>query len=89
MSALDFHAAYEHFTEAIRLAPTKAAYHSNRAAVALRLKNACGAAEDAEHAVRLCPHHVGAHLRAARAYTALHNAEASSTMAALHLPAWL
>ena len=72
----DFRAAYEHFTEAIRLSPLKAAYHANRASAALRLQNARGAAEDAESAVRLCPEHVTAHLRGERAYLELQNAEA-------------
>lgn len=36
-SASKYSTALQHFTEAIRLAPTKAAYHSNRAAAALKL----------------------------------------------------
>ena len=71
----DYSGAYTHFTEAVRLAPDRAAYHANRAAAALQLRNFAGAVEDAEHAVRLSPTHVQSRLRAAKAYMALVNPE--------------
>ena len=46
-SAGKYSSALRHFTEAIRLAPTKAAYHSNRAAAALKLGQLALALEDA------------------------------------------
>ena len=46
-SAADHGTAFRHFTEAIRLAPTKAAYHANRAAVALKLGQLSTALSDA------------------------------------------
>lgn len=52
----------------MRLAPDRAAYHANRAAAALQLRNFAGAADDAQQAVRLCPTHTQARLRAAKAY---------------------
>ena len=54
---------------------SQAAYHANRAAVALQLNNAAGAAEDAERALALSPDHVAARLRAAKACMALQHAE--------------
>ena len=39
-------AAFEQYTDAIRLCPRKAIYHANRAAAALRLKRADIALED-------------------------------------------
>lgn len=48
---------YEHafalYTEAIRLCPRKAAYHCNRAAAALKLRQYAVAVEDARHACHL------------------------------------
>ena len=70
-AARDYSGAYTHFTEAVRLAPDRAAYHANRAVAALRLRNFAGAVEDAEHAVRLCPTHLQSRLHAAKAYMAL------------------
>ena len=49
----------------------QAAYHANRAAVALQLANMAGAVEDAEEAIRLNPQHVAARMRAAKAHLAL------------------
>ena len=67
--------AHEAFTEAVRLSPDRPAYHANRASAALRLGNAAGAAEDAEHAVRLAPDHLVARLRAGKARLQLREAE--------------
>ena len=64
--------AYVHATR-------QAAYHANRAAVAMQLDNASGAVEDAEEAVKLNPQHVAAHLRAAKGYMALRQPEVRST----------
>lgn len=77
-AAGDFSEAHTRFTEAVRLAPSTAAYHSNRASAALRLGNAAGAAEDAEHALRLCPGHTAARLRAAKACTLLRRPQVRS-----------
>jgi regulator of sirC expression with transglutaminase-like and TPR domain len=60
----------------LRLRHVQAAYHANRAAVALQLGNFAGAAADAEQAVQLCPDHSAARLRAARALVAMHTPEA-------------
>lgn len=57
------------------MAPDRAAYHANRAAAALHLRNFAGAAADAEHAVRLIPTHLQSRLRAAKAYMALFKPE--------------
>ena len=46
-SAGKYSKALQHFTEAVRLAPTKAAYHCNRAAAALKLGQHAMALEDA------------------------------------------
>lgn len=40
--------AFEHFSEAIRLCPSKCIYHANRASSALRLGRADVALEDAK-----------------------------------------
>jgi regulator of sirC expression with transglutaminase-like and TPR domain len=74
----DFGGAYASFTEAIRLSPTRAAYHANRSAAALQLKNYAGAAHDAEHALRLCPTHIQAHMRAAKAYMSMRRVQVRS-----------
>ena len=60
-------AAFDEFTEAIRLAPSRAVYHANRAAVALKLGRDACAASDALHACERDPNHVAAHVRAATA----------------------
>eukprot|EP00959_Pyramimonas_sp_CCMP1952_P162898 3405539-Pyramimonas_sp.AAC.1 len=41
-----FAEAFEHYTEAIRLAPSRAVYHGNRAAAALKLGRYTMAAQD-------------------------------------------
>mmetsp|Transcript_5614 Transcript_5614/g.22971 ORF Transcript_5614/g.22971 Transcript_5614/m.22971 type:complete len:591 (-) Transcript_5614:781-2553(-) len=60
-------AAFDEFTEAIRLAPSRAVYHANRAAVALKLGRDACAASDALNACERDPNHVAAHVRAATA----------------------
>ena len=59
--------AFDEFTEAVRLSPSRAVYHANRAAVALKLGRDACAASDALHACERDPNHVAAHVRAARA----------------------
>ena len=59
--------AFDEFTEAVRLAPSRAVYHANRAAVALKLGRDACAASDALHACERDPNHVAAHVRAATA----------------------
>ena len=59
--------AFDEFTEAVRLAPSRAVYHANRAAVALKLGRDACAASDALHACERDPNHVAAHVRAAKA----------------------
>ena len=49
----DFDTAFRHFTEAIRLAPTRAAYHANRAAAALRLGQHATALQDARSVAKV------------------------------------
>ena len=56
-------AAFDAFTEAIRLAPTSAVYHCNRAAAALKLGRPDIAVADADHAAQRDPAYVRAHLR--------------------------
>ena len=74
-AAGDYPRAHASFTEAVRLAPSRAVYHANRASAALRLGNAAGAAEDAEHAVSISPGSAVAHLRAARSHVLLRHPE--------------
>ncbi|KAL6785853.1 hypothetical protein ACKKBG_A00435 [Auxenochlorella protothecoides x Auxenochlorella symbiontica] len=59
--------AFEEFTQAIRLWPSSPAYHSNRAAAALKLARFGVAAEDARDALRLDPGSARAALRLAKA----------------------
>lgn len=47
--AKQFQNAFELYTEAIRLRPSKAAYHCNRAAAALKLHQFAVAVEDARY----------------------------------------
>jgi DnaJ homolog subfamily C member 7 len=70
-TAGDYSKAFECFTESIRLCPTSAVYHCNRAAAALKLNRSDIAAEDAENAVARDDCYVKALLRAGRARLAL------------------
>lgn len=63
--------AFEAFTEAIRLNPKSPVYFSNRAAVALKLKNPAIAAEDAQHALKRDASYIKAALRGGKAYLQL------------------
>ena len=47
LAAQDYAEAFEKFSQAIRLCPSKAVYHGNRAAVALKLKQPGRALQDA------------------------------------------
>ncbi|KAI3437949.1 hypothetical protein D9Q98_000393 [Chlorella vulgaris] len=60
-------AAFDAFTEAIRLCPTSPVYHCNRAAAALKLGRPDIAAKDADCAAQRDPAYLRAHLRAGRA----------------------
>jgi tetratricopeptide (TPR) repeat protein len=60
-------AAFHAFTEAIRLAPTSAVYHCNRAAAGLKLGRPDIAAADADQAVQRDPSYTRGHLRGGRA----------------------
>ena len=64
--------AFDEFTEAVRLSPSRAVYHANRAAVALKLGRDACAASDALHACERDPNHVAAHVRAATATLRAH-----------------
>ncbi len=64
-------AAFDCFTEAIRLCPTSPVYHCNRAAAALKLGRPGIAAEDAAAAVQRDPGYLRAHLRLGRAHMQL------------------
>lgn len=67
--------AFDCFTEAIRLCPTSAVYHCNRAAAALRLGRPALAAQDAENAAARDPGYLKAHIRAGQAYLKLEEPE--------------
>lgn len=71
-------AAFDAFTEAIRLRPTSAVYHANRAAAALRLGRPAIAAEDADEAARRDPTYLRAHLRGGRARLQLGQPQAAA-----------
>ena len=60
-------AAFDCFTEAIRLCPTSPVYHCNRAAAALKLGQPGIAAEDAAQAAQRDPGYLRAYLRLGRA----------------------
>ncbi|KAK9837107.1 hypothetical protein WJX81_003094 [Elliptochloris bilobata] len=62
-----FSLAFASYSEAIRLCPSSAAYHANRAAAALRLGRYAVALQDARCAIARAPGHLRAHLRAAQA----------------------
>ena len=70
--------AFHAFTEAVRLRPTSAVYHCNRAAAALRLGRADVAAEDADAAAQRDQCYAKAHLRAGRARLALEQPAAAA-----------
>jgi tetratricopeptide (TPR) repeat protein len=70
-------AAFDAFTEAIRLCPTSPVYHCNRAAAALKLGQAAIAAEDAANAAKRDPAYLRAHLRGGRAHLQLRQPEAA------------
>ena len=72
--------AFDEFTEAIRLAPSRAVYHANRAAVALKLGRDACAASDALHACERDPNHVAAHVRAARATLRMTDGDAEESL---------
>lgn len=76
-SKSNFSGAFQSFTEAIRLSPTSAVYHCNRAAAALQLQKPEIAAEDAENALQRDPGYLRAALRAGRAQLLLQRAEAA------------
>ena len=59
--------AFDEFTEAVRLAPSRAVYHANRASCALKLGRHACARDDAAHAIERDPSHVAAHVRGANA----------------------
>jgi DnaJ homolog subfamily C member 7 len=63
--------AFEAFTEAIRLNPKSPVYFSNRASVALKLRNPVIAAEDAQHALKRDAAYIKAALRGGKAYLQL------------------
>ena len=59
--------AFDEFTEAVRLAPSRAVYHANRSSCALKLGRHVCARDDAAHAIERDPSHVAAHVRGANA----------------------
>ena len=59
--------AFDEFTEAVRLAPSRAVYHANRSSCALKLGRHACARDDAAHAIERDPSHVAAHVRGANA----------------------
>ena len=59
--------AFDEFTEAVRLAPSRAVYHANRSSCALKLGRHVCARDDAAHAIERDPTHVAAHVRGANA----------------------
>jgi tetratricopeptide (TPR) repeat protein len=63
--------AFEAFTEAIRLNPKSPVYLSNRASVALKLRNPAIAAEDAQHALKRDASYIKAAMRGGKAYLQL------------------
>eukprot|EP00873_Tetraselmis_striata_P032890 jgi/Tetstr1/453154/TSEL_040174.t1 len=65
--AQDFSAAFDCFTEAIRLCPQKPVYHCNRAATALKLGREDIALRDAEYALERDPAYEKAMLKAGEA----------------------
>ena len=67
--------AFQLFTEAIRLCPTSAVYHSNRAAAALKLGRPEVAAEDADNALARDSNYLKALIRAGEARINLKNPE--------------
>mmetsp|Transcript_7790 Transcript_7790/g.14742 ORF Transcript_7790/g.14742 Transcript_7790/m.14742 type:complete len:553 (+) Transcript_7790:139-1797(+) len=69
--------AFDHYTEAIRLSPSKAVYHSNRAAAALKLGRHKVAAMDGDYAIKQDPANLRAHLRAAQGHLMSGTAERS------------
>ena len=64
-------AAFDCFTQAIRLCPTSPVYHCNRAATALKLGRPGIAAGDAAAAAQRDPGYLRAHLRLGRAHLQL------------------
>ncbi|KFM27841.1 Small glutamine-rich tetratricopeptide repeat-containing protein 2 [Auxenochlorella protothecoides] len=73
--------AFEEFTQAIRLWPSSPAYHSNRAAAALKLARFGVAAEDARDALRLDPGSARAALRLAKAQAGSRDPAAAAAIA--------
>ena len=67
MKSRNYEAAFDAFTEAIRLEPRKAVYHANRAAAGLKLERFRVAADDAACAVERDATYVKAILRGATA----------------------
>ena len=74
-AAGDHSAAFAAFTEAIRLCPTSAVYHSNRSAAALKLGKPDIAADDAENALQRDSGYLRAALRAGQARLQARQAE--------------
>ncbi|KAK9808783.1 hypothetical protein WJX72_003609 [[Myrmecia] bisecta] len=66
-----YSAAFDHFTEAIRLCPQKAVYHGNRAAAAGKLGQHKTAAEDCRNAISRDETYVKGYLRGAAAHLGL------------------
>lgn len=73
--AANYGEAFQAFTEAIRLCPTSAVYHSNRAAAALKLNKPDIAADDAENALERDPTYLTAAVRAGQAHLQLRQAD--------------
>eukprot|EP00887_Chlorella_sp_A99_P007751 scaffold20.g7751.t1 len=71
MRAGEHSAAFDCFTEAIRLCPTSPVYHANRAAAALKLHRPDIAVEDAAQAARRDPTYLRALLRGGQAHLQL------------------
>lgn len=71
LSTGNFSAAFDSFTEAIRLCPRRSVYHCNRAATALRLKRYDIAAVDSQNAAERDPSSVKALVRGGKAHMGL------------------
>lgn len=85
LSSSNFSAAFDSFTEAIRLCPRRSVYHCNRAATALRLRRYDIAAVDSQNAAERDPGSVKALVRGGKAHMGLRQPELAEPLFAAAL----